>query len=338
MPNIVFQVLSLIREEYSLNEMSQILNLPHKDLYGYINILESRGFDFERKYYYSGDIVYLPRTSVSPLRTPYTNIYTSSTDKTFKALLIADLHIGNCLERLDILQILFDYCAKEGINVIICCGDFHDGVLTGNGKKKYPDSMLNAKNKYPDSIDTIDYCLNAYPHDDHIITYTILGNHDISFWDYTGQNFAETLINHRHDIVPLGYGKGELHVKNDIIVVKHKLTAAYKPPNPEIIPPLLVLKGHSHGTKVNMNHTGLCIVNVPTCCDIVKEDFIPGAIKMTLEFDHGLFSEGMFEQLMVDNGRVVRVNEILCDLSFGKDTPTEILLEEDRIKKLVKEK
>lgn len=325
MSDILVNLLNLINKEYSINEISETLNLTNKELYYYLTILKNKGFEFKRKYYYTGDIVYLPCNTVNEQdKQNSVNIYTSEEDKEFKALLISDLHLCNNLERINYLDIIFNYCRKENINIIICGGDFIDGLLTGSGKKK-----INS------GIEQIEYAIKKYPFDKNILTFTILGNHDISILEKTGQDLSKALNNYRHDIIPIGYGKGVINVKSDSIILRHKLTSSYKVPNPEIIPPALVIQGHSHGTKIKMTHTDLCMITIPTCSDIMTQEFVPGAIKMTLYFNKGIFETGLFEELIFDNNKLKRVNEIELCLLRNKLIPTRVRLEETRVKKLI---
>jgi hypothetical protein len=58
MTEINQQLLQMIQENKTINEISKQLCLTHKQIYRRITILETLGYGFNRKYYYSGDIVY----------------------------------------------------------------------------------------------------------------------------------------------------------------------------------------------------------------------------------------------------------------------------------------
>lgn len=44
-----------------------------------------------------------------------------------KLLAISDLHFRNELERINLINRAFNYCTKNGINIILCGGNFIDG-------------------------------------------------------------------------------------------------------------------------------------------------------------------------------------------------------------------
>ena len=67
------------------------MNISHKILYNRLTLLKNNGFNFERKYYYTGDIVYAPRTYTIQNQNDGNNginILTIPNDQEFKALII----------------------------------------------------------------------------------------------------------------------------------------------------------------------------------------------------------------------------------------------------------
>ena len=52
------KLLELINDNLSFNEISDILKLNRDELYQYINIINSDGYNLTRKYYYDGNIKY----------------------------------------------------------------------------------------------------------------------------------------------------------------------------------------------------------------------------------------------------------------------------------------
>ncbi len=70
-----------------------------------------------------------------------------------KMLVISDLHFGNKLERLYLVDSAFNYCVKNGINIILCAGDMID-LLSNRCKVEY-----NTIEKQ------LEHFVKDYPHD-----------------------------------------------------------------------------------------------------------------------------------------------------------------------------
>lgn len=299
-------LLKLINEEKTINEMSEILGISNKKIYNILTTIRGKGFEFDRKYYYNGDIVYLPKMSFIEKQYKGIDIITEPDNQAFEALVISDLHMGSTKERLDSLNSLYDYCTKEGIHIIIVCGDIIDGTY-GPYEKKH--NNINEQ---------IDYALKNYPFDKNILNFVTLGDHDYDSLKNHGQNLARVFESYRHDIVVLGYCIGQINIKNDKIYVRHpsdkfdevKLSPMYK---------CLMLNGHSHKMGIRSTNN-VTTVTVPTLSDLtcLTEAQLPTAIRMSLEFKNGMINHGTFSQLMVTN-QVYRLNEFQCYLGCGKD-------------------
>lgn len=324
MSDLTLELINLISQGKTINEISEILNVSNKKLYNYITLLKNKGFDYERKYYYNGDIVYVPRKNLLTNPLNEVNIITTPEDQTFTAVVISDLHIGNELERIDLLNKVYDYCIKEGINIIINAGDLIDGTF-GKGNKKYSNT-----------IEQIDYALQVYPFDKNILNFTVLGNHDFSALENTGQDLAIILQNYRHDIIPIGYERGEINIKNDKIIVRHPINQ-----NTESLRKFnssncnLFLDGHSH--KMSFSINGNTIIHVPSLSDInvTNDNILPSAIKITLDFNHGKFEKGIAKQLLITD-KIYALNELPFYLNTHQIAPEIIKYEETPVKKLIK--
>ena len=149
MTEINRQILELINQNASLNEMSKITGLTNKQLFYRLSKLKNQGYNLKRKYYYNGDICYeLVRGIISDDNVA---ILTRKKDDVFEAMLISDLHISHPNERLDLFYKLYDFCIKQGINIIINSGDLIDDLVIPNNKK------------FPSFDEKINYLLKMYP-------------------------------------------------------------------------------------------------------------------------------------------------------------------------------
>lgn len=324
MTDLTKQLLKLMTEGKTINEISEQMGLSNKQLFNIISTIENKGFEFNRKYYYNGDIIYIPNNSFFEESKKGVDIITSSKEQYFEALVISDLHIGSIKERLDLLNEVYNYCAKEGIHIIINCGDVIDG-------------MYGIFEKIHDNInDQIDYAVKNYPFDKNILNFVTLGDHDYDAMKRYGQNFARVLQSYRHDIVSLGYGIGQINIKNDNIFVRHP-SDNFKELKLNTINKFFSLNGHSHRMGLNTANNGTT-VNVPALSNMLYDSkpMIPSAVKIKLEFKNGFINKGTFVQILFDK-QIYEINELDCYLGYGKNitATTSVALEEERVKKRI---
>ena len=151
-----------------------------------------------------------------------------------------------------------------------------------------------------------------------------------------GQNFARVLESYRHDIVSLGYGIGQINIKNDNIFVRHP-SDNFRELKLSTMNKFLSLNGHSHRMGLNTTNNGTT-VNIPALSNMLynSKQMIPSAVRMTLEFKNGFINKGTFIHILFDK-QIYEINEMECYLGYGKNitSTTTINLEEERVKKRV---
>ena len=175
------KIMNMILQNASVNEISKATGLSNKQLFYRLNMLRVKGYNFSRKYYYDGEIVYkLQKGFDNPKEI---SLLTSPSDKEFKAVFISDLHLSNKHDRVDLLNQIYDFCAKEGIHIIINGGDIIDGFLGFENLKKFKTIE-----------EQINYFLKHYPYDKNILNFTCLGNHDYDVLEKVGQNLETILL------------------------------------------------------------------------------------------------------------------------------------------------
>lgn len=62
-------------------------------------------------------------------------IITELQENNLKLLVISDLHFGNELERIDLVNRAYNYCIKNNIHIILCTGDIVDGSYSSGVQK-----------------------------------------------------------------------------------------------------------------------------------------------------------------------------------------------------------
>ena len=312
-------LLKLINEGKTIKEISEEMNLSHKKIWTMLSLIKNKGFEFDRIFHYNGDIIYNPKKTFIETPSNSVDLITSHSDNEIEVLVISDLHIGSIIERPDLLSDLYEYCAKEGINIIIIAGDLIDGTF-GKFDKIYDNVS-----------DQIDYLLKVFPFDKSILNLVTLGDHDLSALKDCGQNIIRVLENYRHDIVPLGYGLGKINIKDDFIWVRHRGIEEIKM---EPLTNCLLLDGHSHGTlSYNSHPNNYTRIQLSPFCDFSE---FPTAVRMKLEFKNGKIFFGSFEQLFF-GAKTLTVSKFEIPLGYGKDINPKvpIKLESDRAKKKV---
>ena len=326
MSDISLKLLNLINEEYTLNEISCFLNLSNEEIYKILREFKEIGINFNRLYYYSGDIVYMPKKELElSSKKNCINLLTKPDDEVFRAMVISDLHAGSVYERIDIWNMITDYCVVNNIHIVIICGDFLDGINIGR-----MDSKL-----HNNSLEQIEYAIKNYPFDKSILNLVTFGNHDIDSLVSFGLNFETYLSNYRHDIVPIGFGYGRINIKNDKIFVTHPLCIGHSN-NIDLTSNYLLLKGHHHCTKSIIGTNGNCSLTVPSVSNIFVNDnaFLPGAIDLTIKFKKGYFDTVYYEHLLIDN-KIHTISSTQFNITPSKDRKYDghIKFEDDLVKR-----
>ena len=310
MSDLSLKVLNLIEEGYTINSICDSLGLSHKQLYNIFRTLRQFGMEFNKKYYYDGEVMYSLKKDLSwDTKKHNVNIVTSPSCNEFKALIISDLHIGNELESVGAWHKIFDYCVVNNIHINIIAGDFLDGITIGR----------NSLKKHSHPLEQMRYAINSYPFDKNILNFVILGNHDVDSLASYGMDFATYLRNFRPDIVPLGYGHGRINVKNDKIFVTHPIGIT-NDNSMELSNNYLVFKGHHHTNKSIIGNTGNTSICVPTLSNlfISEEDFLPAALVMTAKFKNGFFDVVNIDNLLIDT-KVHIVSSFQYNITLTKD-------------------
>lgn len=284
MSEFTIKLLELLNGNNTSNEICSMLNISNKQLFHYITLLKNKGLLFKRMYYYNGEMKYIPISTLHEF-TIYKNsdkitIMTEHNQETFKCVLISDLHLGSSLQRLDLLNKTYDYCSKNGINIIFNCGDFIDGTF---GK--------NLKN-IADIYNQIEYLIKNYPFDKNILNFAVAGNHDIDAIYSGHQDIIEALRNYRHDIVICGYTNAYINIKNDTISLYHNTPNGNKLSKDSSS---IVLHGHAHKYSTDMNDNKVLNICVPSLSNILSP--FPTILELELSFKKGLIEHANIKQV-----------------------------------------
>lgn len=272
-------LLQLVREGKSNREICEILNMSSNQLYDELLKLKTKGVKYSRKYYSDGSIKYNKIKKLKKLNENVNKtIITDNQENNMKFLLISDLHFGNEFENLGLIDRAYNYCIKNGINIILCGGDFIDG------------SFSKSPQKITDLYDQIEYFIKNYPQDKNILTFGVAGDHDFSTLKRASLNIIEICNNRRHDIIIGGYNNAEINIKNDKIHLFHnilggRMHSAQAP---------IILCGHLHKYMTQQKNNSLYIT-LPTLSNINQQ--MPSALELDVSFSKGYISSAVIKHL-----------------------------------------
>lgn len=272
-------LLQLVREGKSNREICEILNMSSNQLYDELLKLKTKGVKYSRKYYSDGSIKYNKIKKLKKLNENVNKtIITDNQENNMKFLLISDLHFGNEFENLGLIDRAYNYCIKNGINIILCGGDFIDG------------SFSKSPQKITDLYDQIEYFIKNYLQDKNILTFGVAGDHDFSTLKRASLDIIEICNNRRHDIIIGGYNNAEINIKNDKIHLFHnilggRMHSAQAP---------IILCGHLHKYMTQQKNNSLYIT-LPTLSNINQQ--MPSALELDVSFSKGYISSAVIKHL-----------------------------------------
>lgn len=284
-------------------EICEQLNISSQQLVDELLKLKNRGIMCSRKYYSDGTIKYQNLSGMRSLNN-YNNIgqdrtiITDTNENSMKVLVISDLHFGNELERLDLVNKAYNYCIKNGINIILCGGDLVDGAFT-KGNQKITDLHKQ-----------VEYFLKNYPYDKNILTFSVAGDHDMSVLYKSFLDIIEACNNFRHDIIIGGYNNTGINIKNDNLLLYHHIDSG----NMRITDAPIILHGHSHKFSTNINKTTLNIA-IPSLSNI--NQLMPSALELNLYFNKGYISDSVIKHIYFGEQDII-LSESTFDLLKGR--------------------
>ena len=303
-------ILHMIENGSTVNEICERTKLSNKQLFYRLNLLKLKGYCFNTKYYSDGEIVYNLIKNINLNKEDGKSIIMNTLEDSIKLLFVSDIHIGSKLSDVKYINIMYDYCKKNNINIIVNAGDLVNG------------SFNQDKENISDLREQIDYFLKIYPFDKNILTFICYGNHDYQVLNECGINISCAINNKRNDIISLGYGLGKLNIQNDQIIIKHPMT-----PSSDSIKNLnnkLVIYGHSHETKYGFYYSNKLInIFLPPLSNVTNSSGflnIPGMIEANIKLTNGIFNKGNFKHLII-NDKVYKISEVDVELLFGRNIP-----------------
>ena len=258
MTDINLNLLNMIKKNYSNEEICTKLGITNKELKRRIESLKYEGLNISKYYSYDGYYNYILNKK-KLISEQITTIHNNPTQNDFRALVVADNHIGHVKDNMTYTEIMLEYCKKNDIRIIFHCGD----LLNGTKQNRIgPQEQIRT-------------LIEEYPSDNNILTFFAFGNHEKDFLKHYGINLKSVIEKYRDDIIPLGYDENIVHIDNtnDDIALSHE--------NKFTDQCALRLAGHSHRYKF-VGHNNHPLIIAPTLSDFLHTNDFPGAIEIYL--------------------------------------------------------
>ena len=296
MSEISKKVIYLLFKHNSIKQIAKELNISEKDVYVSIKEIISLGKQIVPEYFYDSEIRYRK----GKIEDKKIQILLNKNDKTFRCLVVSDLHIGNKNADINLMNYVYEYATKNSINNILNCGDLIEGTYTSGTK-----SIKNVE----EQLQTI---IEKHPYDKNINVFGILGNHDFHYYYYDNIDIANLLHNERYDINFIGYGKGLIKIAKENILLSHKIG---KKNMPNITEPYRIqLIGHGHEMKTKAyDKYKLCIPTLSNVSTNNQITSIPGFIDLKIELEKNHFEFIESKHIIVLN-KPIEVSKSSCRL------------------------
>ena len=278
------KLIQLIESEKSVNEICNILGITSRQLHYELLALKQIGYNYNKKYYSNGSIIYQNNSNENNCNTIITK------NNNLNCIVISDLHLGNSNQRIDLINKVFNYCSKKNIHIIFCCGDIIDGDFS------------QSKQIIEDIPKQIEYFINCYPYDPSILTFAVAGNHDYCSKNLLNDDIINQVENYRHDIIIGGYGNAYVNIKNDRILLFHKIKGIDFNINSSSV----VLKGHHHRYTAFLQTNNVLYVKVPSLSNL--SELIPSFLELNINFRNELIEYVNIKQFYFAN-RIKKLNE-----------------------------
>ena len=255
----ILDLLNLLQKGKSSYDICKELHISRDTLFNELKKLKSYGSVITNNYHYDGNVTFNSNCSKT------SEICIPSDINFIKFLVISDIHMGNEFEELSLLDNAFEYCEKNGINIILNCGDFIDGKSS------------NYNQIITDAYHQIEYFLDNYPKSDSIITFGVGGNHDYSI--HNKFDIIKACKDNRPDIVIGSYGTYPINLKKDKILLHHKLKGKTNYNSNDYV---FILDGHSHMGYYDIDNK---LIKVPSLSGLNQSNY--NAIELSIDFNNG---------------------------------------------------
>ena len=290
------QVIFLLFKHKSIKQIAKTLNISEKEVYINIKEIITFGKQIRPIYYYNSDIKYERGIEENNK----VEILLNKNETSFRCLIVSDLHIGNKNSNIYLMNEVYEYANKYGINNILNCGDLIEGIYTPGTK-----SIKSVE----EQINTI---IEKHPYDKNINVFAVLGNHDFHSLYYDDVDIGKIIHDSRYDINTIGYGRGIVKIGKDNILLSHKIGKRNMPNIKDLYKIQLI--GHGHEMKTKAYDTfKLCVPTLSNVATSNQIKVLPGFIDMRIELEKDHFEFIEAKHLILDE-QAIEISKSSCRL------------------------
>lgn len=192
-----------LKQPTTIAKLASQMNASEEDVSNVISDMEEHGFIISRR----GNSIQLDKTAEQT--TDRIIMENHFYDKPISIGVVADMHLCNKAERLDVLNAAYDVFADRGINTVLCPGNYCDGECRFNMHDLKAHGIA----------DQCQYCIDHWPSKPGINTYYVDGDdHEGWYQQREGVEFGRYLMlearhQQRNDLVYLGYMEADIELK-----------------------------------------------------------------------------------------------------------------------------
>ena len=278
------KILEYVTAGMTPEEITKKLKITDETLKKEIDKLKLEGNNIIRQFYYNGMQKYVLQKSIPD---NITHILGVPKNGLFRAIGASDYHIGSKKQNIQFINRIYDFASENNINIIFNCGDIVEGMLNTNFHQTH--------------YEQIEYFLENHPHDENILSFISLGNHDADLIRTTGLDLHTIINQNRNDLVSLGYGPSIIDINGNLLMMCH---TANEIRNKHA---KLKLTGHGHRYHFDI-HNGEPTIYMPTASNNLYDNYPPGFVDIQIEMNDGEFSKGTFFLYLLNRKIVTRIS------------------------------
>lgn len=296
MTNLDINFVNLLNKGKSLHDIKHILGISYDKMLDILKRLKTDVLLFSSLYNYDSNIEFTNFYSLFDNNNTYVN--KELLDNKIRLMLISDLHLGNVNDSIIATDLMYDYCIKNNINIVLNLGDFFEGAYK------------NKVNKFEKFDKQIEYALNKYPYDKNIYNFLVLGNHDVSLILDEKIDLKKIINEKRKDIIVTGIGRSNLFLNNFHFRMDHEVSRIKVDPVSKFENGI-ILKGHSHKYKVIVSDQSM-VIYVPSLSNVVTNQlcsFFPDMIDMTIRINNNYIDYIILSHYIIYDNKIILMGE-----------------------------
>ena len=205
--------------EISLDSLTKEIYCTSAEAMGLISLLKDQGINIV--VVNKDDGIYLLNQGDRKYQNDYEYSFSSGTDHSMKFLVISDTRLGSKFAQKSILNELYLYANKQGINHVIHAGNITEGLY------KMSNNMIDTL-VAKDTLSQAKYVIENYPYIEGMKTYFITGKKDQTHLITNKIDIGRQISNGRDDLIYIGNNRCKVYIDNvEMLLLSRKNRKTY---------------------------------------------------------------------------------------------------------------